>query len=253
MTTNNLSGKTCVVTGGGSGLGRALTLALVIEGAKVAICGREHGRLNETVALATSACGKSDMVLAMAADIRDRIQVLEFSDRVRRWAGPAEILVNNAATMLVGPVEPNAFEDYQEMVETNFLGVLSMVTAFMDGMTERKAGCIVNISSISSRLIGPGMTVYAATKCAVDAVSEGLRLELSPTGIRLINVQLGAVATPLNDKIRNAAMRRFIKARASKYTDMSPDFVAREIIHLLQIPSSMTAANVFLLPTDQMS
>ena len=98
---------------------------------------------------------------------------------------------------------------------------------------------------------GPGVAVYSATKTALDVVSEGMRQELAARGVRVTSVQLGAVDTALNDKIRNAAMRRLIKTRAASYTALPVDTVVSSIVHALSLPPGANLGSIFLAPADQ--
>jgi clavulanate-9-aldehyde reducatase len=93
--------------------------------------------------------------------------------------------------------------------------------------------------------------VYAATKTALDVVSEGMRQELAARGVRVTSLQLGAVDTQLNDKIRNAPMRRLIKTRAASYTALPVDAAVAAIVGALSLPKAANLGSIFLAPTDQ--
>jgi NADP-dependent 3-hydroxy acid dehydrogenase YdfG len=168
-----------------------------------------------------------------------------------REFGRVDILVNNAAVMYLAPMADVEIDDWQEMVDVNLKAPLTLMGAVLPGMLERRAGHIVNISSICARKVGPGVTVYSATKGALDIVSEGLRQEVANKGVRVTSFQLGAVATELNNKIRNASMRRLIKTRASAYNALSVDDAVNGIMHVLQLPPGVNMGSAFLAPADQ--
>jgi clavulanate-9-aldehyde reducatase len=240
-----LAGKVCLVTGGGAGIGRALVTSLATAGARVAWCGRQRTTLEETRVLAGADDGLFDVV-----DVRKPDQIAEFLARVRSSLGTIDVLVNNAAVMYLGPVHETPVDDLREMLETNVLGPLTFIRCVLDDMRAR-GGQILNISSISARSVGPGSVAYSASKTALDVISEGLRLECAGTGVRVMSLQLGAVSTSLNDKIRHAGMRRFLKARERTYTPLRPATVAAEILHMLTAPHSTLLASVFMVPMSQ--
>jgi NADP-dependent 3-hydroxy acid dehydrogenase YdfG len=240
-----LEGKVCVVTGGGAGIGRALVKTLGQVGARVAWCGRQQTTLEETQAFANMEGGLFDVV-----DVREPTQVAKFLANVRESLGEIDILVNNAAVMYLGPLHETSVDDLREMVETNVVGPLMFIRGVIGGMRGR-GGQILNMSSISARSVGPGSVVYSATKTALDVISEGLRIECAGTGIRVMSMQLGAVATDLNDKIHHAGMRRFLKARERTYRPLLPTAVASEVIRMLRTPRSALMASVFLVPASQ--
>jgi NADP-dependent 3-hydroxy acid dehydrogenase YdfG len=165
--------------------------------------------------------------------------------------GPVDLLVNNAAVMYLAPMADAELDDWLEMVDVNLKAPLALMAAVLPSMLARRSGQIVNLSSISARRPGPGVQVYGATKAALDVLSEGLRQELAPRGVRVTSFQLGAVDTALNDKIRNAPMRRLIQARAKGYRALPVDEVVREVLHAVTLPPHINLGQVFLVPTDQ--
>jgi NADP-dependent 3-hydroxy acid dehydrogenase YdfG len=241
----NLKDRVALVTGAGRRLGRAIALALGRAGAAVAGLGRNVDGLQADV---EAAGGRA---IALAADVRDPDAVRDAVDRATGEFGRIDILVNNAGVMYLGPMADGEVADWHEMVDVNLKAPLSLIGAVLPGMLAQGSGHIVNVSSISARKVGPGVTVYSATKGALDIVSEGLRQELATRGVRVTAVQLGAVDTQLNDKIRNAGMRRLIKTRATAYHALPVDAAASMVLCALSLPAPVNLGSLFLAPSDQ--
>jgi NADP-dependent 3-hydroxy acid dehydrogenase YdfG len=245
---SGLNLRVVLITGAGAGLGRTLAVALARAGAVVLAVARSAEQLASLEAEASAFGGR---VVALVGDVRDTAEMARLVQRATSAHGPIDILVNNAAVMHLAPMVESEVSDWLDMVDTNLKGPLALIGAALPGMLERGRGQIVNISSICARKVGPGVTVYGATKTALDVVSEGLRQELASKGISVTSFQLGAVDTALNDKIRNPAMRRLIRTRAGAYTPLAVDQVAHEILHVLSLPRGVTMGQVFLAPADQ--
>ena len=242
---DTLTGQVALVTGAGRGVGRALAVALGAIGVTVVGVGRNVEGLEDEVRAA------GGNALGCCADVRDGEAMRAVVDRAVGEFGRIDILVNNAGVMYLGPMADVEVSDWLEMVDVNLKAPLSLIGAVLPGMLERGQGHILNISSISARKVGPGVTVYSATKGALDIVSEGLRQELAARGVRVTAMQLGAVATELNEKIRNASMRRLIKTRATAYHALSVDAAVAMIVCALSLPPSVNLGSVFLAPADQ--
>ncbi len=240
-----LKDSVAIVTGAGAGMGRALAIALGTAGVTVIGVGRSMEGLEADVRAA------GGHAVGYCADVRDDETMRAMVAMVMRDFGRIDILVNNAGVMYLGPMADMEVDDWQEMVDVNLKAPLTLIGAVLPGMLAHGAGHIVNISSISARKVGPGVTVYSATKSALDVVSEGLRQELASRGVRVSTVQLGAVDTALNDKIRNASMKRLIKTRASAYQALRVEDAVAGILHVLSIPPSVNVGSMFLVPANQ--
>jgi NADP-dependent 3-hydroxy acid dehydrogenase YdfG len=243
-----LKGSVVIVSGAGGGLGRALAIALGAAGANVIGVGRRARHIETLEAEVAAAGGRA---IGYCADVRDDDSMREVVNIALREFGHVDILVNNAAVMYLAPMADVEVDDWHEMVDVNIKAPLTLIGAVLPGMLARRSGHIVNISSISARKVGPGVTVYSATKGALDTVSEGLRQEVAAKGVRVTSFQLGAVATELNNKIRNVSMRRLIKTRATAYHALAVDDVVKAIVHVLQLPPNVNMGSAFLAPADQ--
>lgn len=184
--------KVVLVTGGSRGLGLVLARGLAREGARVAILARneeELARAKEDL----RRCGAD--VLTLKADVRDRSQVHAAVKHVTAALGPVEVLINNAGTITVGPMELMTPEDYDDAFRTHVFGPLELVLAVLPEMRRRKAGRIINISSAGGKIAAPHVLPYVASKFALRGLSEGLRAELAKDGIVVTTVCPGFMRT----------------------------------------------------------
>jgi NADP-dependent 3-hydroxy acid dehydrogenase YdfG len=187
------TGKTAVVTGASSGIGRAVALRLGEAGAHVFAAGRRVEALAGTVEAVTKAGGKAT---AVAADLRDPGAVQGLVDRAVTDTGRLDVMVNNAGVSFRGPIADGDPEAWREMLEVNVLALAVGSRAAVGAMRACGAeGHIVNISSSATRLEVPGF--YGATKTAVNAITASLRRELENDTIRVVTVTPGATATNL--------------------------------------------------------
>ena len=187
-----LDGKTAVVTGGSSGIGRATALALAGEGANVAIGGRKASALEE---VAAKIKGQGAGVLSQVMDVRNEQEMAALVDAAVKQFGGLDIMVNNAGVNFPGNIAEGNVEEWREMLETNVLALLIGCREAVRAMKQNGGGHIVNISSNAARNTGPSGQVYSATKHAVNAISDGLRQEVHDAGIRVTVVMPGGTLT----------------------------------------------------------
>jgi NADP-dependent 3-hydroxy acid dehydrogenase YdfG len=168
---SNDSTPVAVITGASSGIGEATARALVRDGYRVALLARRAERIE---ALASEL---GDDAIAIAADVTDRDSLLAAAKRVEEELGGADVLVNNAGVMLLGPFTSEQHEEQRRMIETNLIGAVTATEVFLDQLKDG-GGDLVNISSVAGRTARPGNAVYAATKWGMGGWSEALRQEL---------------------------------------------------------------------------
>lgn len=188
----DLRGRVALVTGGSRGLGLVLARELGRGGARVAICARDEGEL------ARARDQLEDLnipVLALTCDVTDRDQVEEALAQVRERLGPVEVLVNNAGTIQVGPMDVMTLEDYEQSLRVHFWGPLYTTLGVLPEMRRRRAGRIVNIASVGGKLSVPHLLPYCAGKFALVGFSEGLRGALAKDGIYVTTVCPGLMRT----------------------------------------------------------
>ena len=192
--TEGIADKVVVITRASSGLGEATAKLLSAGGAAVALGARRADRLK---ALANEISDKGGKALAVATDVTSRDQVKALVEQAVDRFGRIDVMINNAGLMPQAPLELLKVDEWDRMIDVNIKGVLYGIAAALPHMQRQKAGHFINVSSVAGHRIGPGFAVYAATKHAVRALSEGLRQEVKPYNIRTTVISLGAVATEL--------------------------------------------------------
>jgi NAD(P)-dependent dehydrogenase (short-subunit alcohol dehydrogenase family) len=185
-------GKTVFITGGSRGLGLLLAREFAARGAKVAISARDPEALNRAAADIRRFGAE---VMAVETDITMREEAEAALDQIRRKFGPVDILINNAGTICVGPVEVMTIDDFRASVNTHFWGPYFTTMAVLPGMRQRKQGRIVNISSIGGKISVPHLLPYSVGKFALTGFSEGLRAELLKDNIWVTTVCPGLMRT----------------------------------------------------------
>ena len=204
MAGNNIEGKVVVITGASSGLGEATARHLSAQGATVVLGARRVDRIQS---LANELTGQGGKALAVTTDVTD-------CDQVKRWSTPPcetygriDVMLNNAGLMPQSPLERLKIDEWDRMIDVNIKGVLYGIAAALPHMQQQKAGHIINVSSVAGHKVRAGGAVYAATKHAVRALSEGLRQEVKPYNIRTTVISPGAVATELPNSVDRAGRR----------------------------------------------
>src|SRR5882672_8175386 len=199
---NNVEGKVVVITGASSGLGEATARLLFAQGASVVLGARRVSRIQSLADELNHTRGKAlANALAIATDVTQCDQVKRLVDAAVQNYGRIDVLVNNAGLMPHSPLERLKIEDSDRMIDVNLKGVLYGIAAALPYMKQQRAGHFVNVSSVAGHKVRPGSAVYAATKHAVLALSEGLRQEVKPYNLRTTVISPGAVATELPNSI----------------------------------------------------
>jgi NAD(P)-dependent dehydrogenase (short-subunit alcohol dehydrogenase family) len=187
-----LSGQVVVVTGASSGIGEAIARRLVRAGAQVVLAARRPDRL-KILAGELDATGAS--VLAVAGDVTSDADRRALVAEALEKFGRIDALVNNAGYGTRGPVEIVPVEAVRRNFETNVFSLIALTQLVLPHMRERGSGCIVNIGSVAGRIARPLSSIYDSTKHALEAISDGLRGELQPFGIRVALIQPGFIIT----------------------------------------------------------
>jgi NAD(P)-dependent dehydrogenase (short-subunit alcohol dehydrogenase family) len=194
-------GKTVLITGGSRGLGLALARELARRGARLAICGRDPDSLERA---RTSLARTGAEVIAVPCNVTEPSSVEKLLEQVHRRLGPIDVLINNAGVIEVGPAETMSVADYEEAMATNFWGMLYPTLGILPEMRQRRAGRIVNITSIGGKIGVPHLLPYSASKFAAVGFSQGLRAEVASDGIKVVTVVPGLMRT---GSPRNAIFR----------------------------------------------
>lgn len=245
----NIAGKVALVTGASSGIGAATAKRLAAEGVIVGLAARRKDRIEALAAEIEAAGGRA---LALQADVTDLGSCETAARALINQFGRLDVLVNNAGLMPLSDVDSLKTDEWKRMVDVNVSGVLNATASVLPQMIAQHSGHIFNMSSIAGRKVFTGLTVYCATKAAVAAFSDGLRMEVGPKhNIRVTCIQPGAVKSELYDHISDANYRRQMDDLASKMTFLEGEDIADTILFALRSPARMDVAELFVLPTEQ--
>lgn len=247
MNDTNNSGRVAVITGASSGIGAATARALAADGYRVALLARRADRLT------TLAEELGNDSIAITADVTERDALVAAAQRVQDELGGADVLVNNAGVMLLGPFNTHQRNDYRQMVEVNLLGAITATEVFLDqlktGAADRGAD-IINISSVAGRTARAGNGVYAATKWGLNGWSESLRQELLPE-VRVTLIEPGVVATELPNHITHAETREGVQQLYNQ-AEVTAGDIAQIIAFTLSRPRHLAINEVLLRPAGQL-
>jgi 3-hydroxy acid dehydrogenase/malonic semialdehyde reductase len=248
---NSLKDKVVFITGASSGIGRSCARTFAREGARLILAARRRSRLEELAVEIQSSSGAEVHFLEL--DVRDQPAVEKAVDALpSEWAA-IEVLVNNAGLSRgLDKLHEGKLDDWEEMIDANIKGLLYVSRAVIPGMVKRGRGHVINIGSIAGHEVYPGGNVYCATKFAVNALSRGLRLDLSGTGVRVTSVDPGMVETEFS-----LVRFRADKERAEKvyqgFTPLSPDDIADAVVYCATRPPHVNISEMIVMPTDQAS
>jgi NADP-dependent 3-hydroxy acid dehydrogenase YdfG len=244
---NNIAGKVVVITGASSGLGEATARLLSAQGATVVLGARRGDRLRALEAELTGSGGK---VLAVTTDVTHCDQVKRLVDAAVQTFGRIDVMINNAGLMPQSPLERLKIDEWDRMIDVNIKGVLYGIAAALPYMKQQKAGHIINVSSVAGHKVRAGATVYAATKFAVRALSEGLRLEVKPYNIRTTVISPGAVATELPNSVTDPDTAQRLK-QFYEETAIPADSFARAVAFAMSQPEDVDVNEILFRPTRQ--
>jgi len=247
----SLKNKVVFITGASSGIGRSCVWAFAGTGAQLILAARRLSRLEELAVELKRKPGED--ILLLAVDVRDQPAVERTVNGLPAEWQAIDILVNNAGLSRgLDKLHEGKLEDWEEMIDVNIKGLLYVSRAVIPGMVKRGHGHIINIGSIAGREVYPGGNVYCATKFAVDALSKGMRLDLSGTGLRVSQVSPGMVETEFS-----LVRFRGDKERAGKVyqglTPLSPDDIADAIVYCATRPPHVNISEMLVMPTAQAS
>jgi NADP-dependent 3-hydroxy acid dehydrogenase YdfG len=238
-----LAGKAAIVTGASSGIGAATARLLAKEGCNVVLAARREGRLN---ALAAEL---GEGTLAAPADVTDPAACAALVTRTVERFGSLDVLINNAGLGLYGSIAEGNPEDWRKMFDVNVLGVLYTTRAAVRQMLRQGSGDVVFISSLAGRRVPRADgTVYAATKHAVNAIADGLRMDVHEKGVRVINVEPGLVRTEFPESSYPSAEEYYAQR---EYTPLEAEDVAAAVVYALNQPPRVSANEILVRPTEQ--
>jgi NADP-dependent 3-hydroxy acid dehydrogenase YdfG len=239
--------KTALITGATSGIGKATAIRLSENGFNLILCGRRTERLEELKVL----LAQTTNVHTLSFDVRNLTEVEHQLNTLPAELKNIDVLVNNAGNAHgLSPINTGDVDDWDAMIDGNVKGLLYVSRAIIPGMVERKKGHIINISSVAGKLTYPNGAVYCASKKAVEAISEGMRLDLTEHGIKVTNIAPGAVETEFSE-----VRFKGDKERAQKVYEGFEPLLAEDIADLISyvvgVPDRVTIADVLIYPKSQ--
>jgi NADP-dependent 3-hydroxy acid dehydrogenase YdfG len=244
---DGILGKVVVITGASSGLGEAAARLLAAQGARLVLAARRAERLQSLTKAATADGGQA---LAVTTDVADRGQVQALVDGAVKAFGRVDVMLNNAGVMPQSLLERLKVDEWDRMIDVNIKGVLYGIAAALPVMKAQSSGHFINVSSVAGHRVGPGSTVYAATKFAVRALSEGLRQEVKPYNIRTTVISPGAVATELPDSVSDPDAASRIEKFYADVAIPASSF-ARAVKFAIEQPEDVDINEILFRPTRQ--
>ncbi len=244
-----MKGSWALVTGASAGMGRAIAQALAARGVNLLLNARREDRL---LALREELYGKHGVrVEPLAFDIRDLKQCESALKGKADLVSEVSILVNNAGLGRgAGPMYEGSIDDWEQTIDTNIKGLLYMTRLILPQMVKRNAGHVVNIGSVGGRWTLPGSVVYCATKFAVRAITDGLRMDLTGKKIRVTNIEPGMVKTEFS-LVRAGGDKAKAEAVYEGFKPLQPEDIAEAVIWCLERPPHVNVQELVLFPTDQ--
>jgi NADP-dependent 3-hydroxy acid dehydrogenase YdfG len=237
--------KIALITGASSGIGKATARALSKKGIQLILCGRRKEKLEE---LQKELEVKSTILVF---DVSDRHAVFKAVDSLPLGFKDIDILVNNAGNAHgFGSVAEGALDDWDAMMNSNVSGLLYVTKGVLPGMIERGSGHIVNLSSVAGKQTYANGAVYCASKKAVEAISEGIRLDHTQHGIKVTNVAPGAVETEFSE-IRFKGDKSRAKSVYTGYEPLVAEDIADAIAYAISVPDHVTIADMTIYAKAQ--
>ncbi|MBE9177092.1 SDR family oxidoreductase [Oculatella sp. LEGE 06141] len=247
----SIQDQVVLITGASSGIGAACARLFAQSGAKLLLAARRLDRLEQMAAELQKTAGSQ--VHTVELDVRDRSQVEATLNRLPSPWADVDILVNNAGLSRgLDKLYEGSFQDWEEMIDTNIKGVLYMSRLVVPGMVRRGRGHVITIGSVAGHQTYPNGNVYCATKAAVRALSEGLKLDLLGTPVRVSSVDPGLVETEFSEvRFRGDAERA--QTVYQGLTPLTPDDIAEVVFFCATRPPHVNVSEVLVFPTDQSS
>ena len=244
---HNIEGKVVVITGASSGLGEATARLLSAQGASVVLGARRIDRLR---VLADELSRRGGKALAVPTDVIQCDQVKRLVDAAVQTYRRIDVMINNAGLMPQALLERLKIDEWNRMIDVNIKGVLYGIAAALPHMKQQKAGHFINVSSVAGHRVGPGFAVYAATKYAVRALSEGLRQEVKPYNIRTTVISPGAVATELPNSVTDPQAAERIRKFYAEVAIPAESF-AQAVAFAMSQPEEVDVNEILFRPTRQ--
>lgn len=239
--------KTALITGATSGIGRATAEVLAQSGYRIVACGRRHDRLQELI----DTWGQQ--IHPLVFDVRDRKAVEEAVASIPEAFRPVRVLVNNAGNAHgLDPIQSGNPDDWDAMIDINVKGLLYVTRAVLPMLLEAGDGHIINIGSTAGKEVYPRGNVYCASKHAVDALNQGMRIDLNEAGIRVGAINPGLVETEFS-QVRFKGDTGRAEQVYKGFQPLTPEDIAEIIAFTLSRPPHVNLTDLVVMPTAQAS
>ena len=243
---SGIEGKVVAITGASSGIGEATALLLAGRGAKIVLGARRKDRLEALAARIAAAGGEAAYA---RTDVKRREDLTSLVGLACERYGKLDVLVNNAGVGLISPLDELRVEDWEEMIDVNIKGVLYGIAAALPVFRKQGFGHFVNTLSTAGLRIVPLQSVYAGTKNAVRAISEGLRQEAGEK-LRVTVISPGFIRTDFAEPMTNPEVKAQILAARDKIA-IPPEAIARAIAFAIEQPADVDVGEIVVRPTAQ--
>jgi NADP-dependent 3-hydroxy acid dehydrogenase YdfG len=238
-----------LITGATSGIGKATAKLFAENGVAVILCGRRQERLDE---LASELSTKTT-VHCLNFDVRDKQMVFSKITALPKEFSSIDILINNAGNAHgLDPIQSGNTDDWDAMLDINVKGLLYVSRAIIPGMLERRSGHIINIGSTAGKEVYPNGNVYCASKYAVDAINQGMRIDLNGKGIRVGAINPGMVETEFSEVRFKGDSERAAKVYQG-FSPLKPEDIAEIIWFTVTRPPHVNIADLTVMSLDQAS
>ncbi|MBT8260679.1 MAG: SDR family NAD(P)-dependent oxidoreductase [Flavobacteriaceae bacterium] len=238
--------KTALITGATSGIGRATAKEFAKHGIKVILCGRRQNRLNSV----KKQLERETDVHTLNFDVRNKKDVFDAINSLPEEFKQIDILINNAGNAHgLDPIQNGSIEDWDAMMDINVKGLLYVSKAIIPKMTKRESGHIINIGSSAGKEVYPKGNVYCASKHAVIAITDGMRIDLNPFGIKVTAINPGLVETEFS-KVRFKG-EEIAGSVYKGYKALQAEDIAEIIYFVISRPKHVNIADLLVFPTAQ--
>ena len=241
--------KIALITGATSGIGKATAKLFAKQGFNLILCGRRQERLEQL----RNELGRDTTIFTLNFDVRNREDVFSAIKSLPKEFSEIDILVNNAGNAHgLDPIDKGSPDDWDAMLDINVKGLLYISKAIIPKMTERKSGHIINIGSTAGKEVYPNGNVYCASKHAVDAINQGMRIDLNAYGIRVGAVNPGLVETEFSDVRFKGDSERAANVYKG-FQPLRPEDIADIVLFVVTRPYHVNIADLVVMPTAQAS
>jgi NADP-dependent 3-hydroxy acid dehydrogenase YdfG len=249
VNSEKMKNKLALITGATSGIGRATARLFAENGVNLVICGRRVDRLESL----KKELSEKVKVHSLVFDVRDKDMVFKSIHDLPHDFSSIDILVNNAGNAHgLDPIQKGSIDDWDAMLDINVKGLLYVSKAVLPGMLERASGHIINIGSTAGKEVYPNGNVYCASKHAVDAINQGMRLDLNGKGIRVAAINPGLVETEFSEVRFKGDTERADKVYQG-FTPLKPEDIADIIWFAVTRPPHVNIADLTVMCLDQAS